>query len=140
MSKKDILSLGTEIEVELDQVQDRISGELAKKLSRNSSGIISDYKLTDGQEIGFIIKLIDGTKIWLFQNEVKLINRSSARVVKTILNNKEEKKKGNYSQSNLNISPSRDFQYNAKREKKIAYIMNPVNFSKWLIYSLKDVF
>ena len=65
-----LTKLGSRVKVDLDQVKDRISDTLIKKLSSDPRGTVMDYKMTDGGGIGLVIKLADGTNNWFFQNEI----------------------------------------------------------------------
>ena len=78
------------------------------------------YKITDGNDIGLIIKLNNGSSAWFFNDELKQIDSS-------LINNTFSNK------------PT------AKRRKAIIlktsvkYVLNPSNFIEWLISSLQDV-
>ncbi len=78
-----------------------------------------DYKITDGTDIGVILKLKTGQKIWLFKEEVKGFD-----------NELSIKKEQLYSTTN---------KRRAIPNKEISYIFNPINFLNWLISSLENV-
>ncbi|ABX08356.1 conserved hypothetical protein [Prochlorococcus marinus str. MIT 9211] len=63
--------IGSRIKVDLDQVRDRIPGKLIKKLTKDPSGTVLDYKMTDGGGVGVIVKLNDGSKRWFFEDEFR---------------------------------------------------------------------
>ena len=78
------------------------------------------YKITDGTDIGLIIKLNNGSSAWFFNNELNQIDSS---LISNTFSNKSIAKK------NKAII----------FKKGIKYVLNPNNFIKWLISSLRDV-
>ena len=122
----DLFQIGSEVSIDVNRIKDRIPEELFKKLQKDSSGVIIDYKITDGTDIGFFIKLDDESTHWFFNKEL----REYACKIKAIKTNK-----------NTNIKPNRIISYQyTEHSKELAYILNPLNFAKWLIYSSKDIF
>ncbi len=140
--KKEIISLGSEIEVRLEKIKDRLSQQLIQKISINKVGVVSDYKLTDGKGIGFIVRLNDGTETWFFPDEIKFL--SSQNQTASIKDRKYEgeminhSSKGNLAQINYKDNPKRI--KGVSKNKNFRYLLNPMSFTDWLIYSLKDVF
>ncbi len=71
MSQAATLSrIGSKVRIDLDLVKDRIPGTLAKKIKDNPRGTVIDYKMTDGQGIGLVIELGDGSTSWFFNEEI----------------------------------------------------------------------
>ena len=64
------LKIGTTVRILPKKVGDRLPGKLSKLLSEDSFGICLDYKITDGQGIGFVLEFSDGTRKWFFEEEV----------------------------------------------------------------------
>ncbi len=62
--------IGSTVRVDLEKVRDRIPSALIKQLTGNPRGKIVDYKMTDGQGIGFVLELSDGKTSWFFENEI----------------------------------------------------------------------
>ncbi len=62
--------IGSNVRVQVDQVRDRIPGELLQKLKENPRGKVVDYKMTDSNGIGLILELSDGTTSWFFPEEI----------------------------------------------------------------------
>ncbi len=62
--------IGAQVSVDVDQVKDRIPASLLKQLKENPRGRIADYKMTDGQGIGLVLELSDGTTSWFFGEEI----------------------------------------------------------------------
>ncbi len=137
---QDLIKLGAKVIVNTDLIKDRIPDELAKILSEEPVGILHDYKLTDGQGIGVVVTLRDGSKKWFFEDEIKtLANETIMSSESNVLLGRE---------SEFSIKPKKSSQeYFSFEERKywnndssISNILNPFNFFEWLIDSLKDVF
>ena len=56
-----ITKIGSRVKINLDEVKDRISGNLIKKISTDPRATVIDYKMTDGGGVGVVLKLADGT-------------------------------------------------------------------------------
>ena len=54
----------------LDQVRDRIPTSLLKLLNEDPRGTVRDYKMTDGQGIGLVLELSNGSTSWFFNDEI----------------------------------------------------------------------
>ena len=65
-----LTKIGARVKIDLDQVKDRISGNLIKTISSDPRATVMDYKMTDGGGVGVVLKLSDGTKNWFFDSEV----------------------------------------------------------------------
>ena len=64
-------SIGSKVRVDLDLIRDRIPSSLAQLLANDPRGTVKDYKMTDGQGIGLVLELCDGSKRWFFDEEIK---------------------------------------------------------------------
>ena len=140
--KKDFIAIGNQVEVELEKIQDRLSEKLERRISNNPTGLVFDYKLTDGQGIGFLVKLKDGTTTWFFQDEIKKIGSESQPVNFIESNNKKDQIKF-ASQKGTDLTTSQEVPFSitkTARDKDLFYLINPINFIDWLLYSLKDNF
>ncbi len=62
--------IGSNVTIQVDQVRDRIPGNLLKTIKANPRGRVIDYKMTDSNGIGLILELNDGTTSWFFQEEI----------------------------------------------------------------------
>ena len=78
------------------------------------------YKITDGTDIGLILKLNNGSSAWFFNDELNQIDSS---LISNTFSNESTTKKNKV----III------------KKSIKYVLNPNNFIKWLIRSLQDV-
>ncbi len=135
-----LIKIGSKVLIDPKRIKDRIPLDLNNILSENSSGIVLGHKMTDGQGIGVIIKLKNGSKCWFFQEELKTFEEGVEDNY-----NKDNNVKSVYSLKSTatsliapskNLIPIRD----PNKEKTILYLINPFNFIEWLFYSFKDVF
>ena len=63
-------SIGDRVLVDPRKVRDSIPDNLSIQLINDQVGTVLDYKMTDGQGIGVILELSDGTSSWFFEDEV----------------------------------------------------------------------
>ncbi len=71
MAKPETLTrIGAKIKINLDKVRDRIPNNLVELIAADPRGTVMDYKMTDGQGIGVVLKLNNGTKNWFFEDEI----------------------------------------------------------------------
>ena len=110
------------VKVELSKLEDRIPEDLFRKLSKSPTGKIVEYKMTDGQGVGVIILLNDGSYNWFFTEEICPCSEETkfSREINSFKNN-----------------PNSNFEYEQKTD--LLSMINPVNFFNWLIHSLSDV-
>ncbi|MBG0742364.1 MAG: DUF2862 domain-containing protein [Cylindrospermopsis raciborskii KL1] len=59
-------------EVKVFRLRDRVSSAIAEKLGK--VGIIEDYKITDGNGVGFVVKFQDKSTTWFFEDELKPVS------------------------------------------------------------------
>ncbi len=62
--------IGSKVRIDVDQVRDRIPGNLLQQLSENPRGTVVGYKMTDGGGVGLVLELSDGSTSWFFDEEV----------------------------------------------------------------------
>tara|TARA_A100001388_G_C28684707_1_gene458161 strand:+ start:522 stop:911 length:390 start_codon:yes stop_codon:yes gene_type:complete len=128
MSILDKAKIGTSVKVNLDSSKDRLNKETIDAINVSSIGVISDFRITDGKEIGVVLKLSNGKEQWFFENEINIIDDNGNIIEKNIISNED-----------LDLKP--EFLKALKYEKKnnINELLNPINFAIWLIASLKDI-
>ena len=129
MSILDKVQIGNKVLVNLELSKDRLSKEIIDEINISSTGIISDFKITDGKGIGVVLKLNNGKEQWFFENEIDIIDNNGNILDKDIDNNLNE---------NFFINIFNDLKYENK--SRIGDLLNPINFMVWLIVSLKDIF
>ncbi len=135
-----LIPVGSEVEVDLRRMTDRISVELYKDISKNPIGKVIDYKMTDGMSIGVVIKFANGSEKWFFEEELKQIKRVNiselSNAEQTLPINNENKNYSYLSSNNFNVKEYSKPKINSSNYLRL---LNPVTFFQWLIYSLKDV-
>ena len=118
----ELINIGSKVNIDLERIQDRIPERLAKIISQDSTATVIDYKMTDGTDIGFILKLSNGNINWFFKKELSPIdgNSSSDIIVQ---------RKGLVKKRTKYVNPSQN----------IFFALNPINFYQWTLASLKDL-
>ena len=128
MSILDKAKIGNSVKVNLDLSKDRLNKETIDAINVSSIGVISDFRITDGKEIGVVLKLSNGKEQWFFENEINIIDDNGNIIEKNIISNED-----------MDLKP--EFLKALKYENKnnINELLNPINFAIWLIASLKDI-
>ena len=128
MSILDKAKIGNLVKVNLDLSKDRLNKETIDAINVSSIGVISDFRITDGKEIGVVLKLSNGKEQWFFENEINIIDDNGNIIEKNIISNED-----------MYLKP--EFLKALKYENKnnINELLNPINFAIWLIASLKDI-
>ncbi len=62
--------VGSKAKIDLNRVRDRIPSRLTKLIKENPRGTVVNYKMTDGQGVGVVLELSDGSQSWFFDEEV----------------------------------------------------------------------
>ena len=119
-----LLEIGSLVKIDLASIKDRLPEELKQKIIKDSNAKVLDYKITDGTQIGFLLELQDGSKNWFFNNEITNGN-----------NIPESKNESKVSLSNYYFKNKPTYY-----GKSISYVLNPINFARWLRNSSKDIF
>jgi hypothetical protein len=55
--------------VRICRLRDRVSDEIATKLGK--VGVVTEFKMTDGNGIGAVVQFDDKTATWFFEDELK---------------------------------------------------------------------
>ena len=129
MTILDQAQIGSSVKVNLKESKDRINKEIIKDINTSSIATISDFRITDGQGIGVIVKFSNGKKQWFFENEINLLDKNGNEIEKDI-----DIIENNF----LIFELFEDLKYENKN--KISDLINPINFLIWLIVSFRDVF
>ena len=129
MSILDKAQIGNTVKVNIEQSKDRLDKEIIDTLKNSSMGIICDFRITDGKGIGVILKLSNGKEQWFFEDEINLLDENG-NVIKKEIDKNENK--------NMIFEIIENIKYENK--KNIPDLLNPFNFTTWLIVSLKDIF
>ena len=129
MSILDKAKIGNSVQVNLELSKDRLTKETIDAINVSSLGKISDFRITDGKGIGVVLKLSNGKEQWFFEDEIDLLDKNG----KVIKKNNDKKENSNFIFDFL-----RGLNYENKY--KVNELLNPINFSIWLIVSFKDIF
>jgi hypothetical protein len=62
------ISIGSKVRVL--RVRDRIPAAAVEALKADPTGIVRDYKMTDGTGVGVVVELAQGPTLWFFEDEV----------------------------------------------------------------------
>ena len=129
MSILDKVKIGNSVQVNLELSKDRLSKETIEAINISSLGKISDFRITDGKGIGVVLQLSNGKEQWFFEDEIDLLDENGFVIKKN--NGKKES-------SNFIFDFLRGLNYENKN--KVSELLNPINFSIWLVVSFKDIF
>ncbi len=130
MTILDKVQIGSSVQVNLELSKDRLSKETIEAINISSECTISDFKITDGKGIGVILKLSNGKEQWFFENEIEILD-DYGNVIEEVSEDNQE------NNNNLINQVLKNLIYQPKY--KTVDLINPINFIKWLIVSLKDV-
>ena len=126
MTILDKVQIGNTVRVNLGLSKDRLTKETIEAINISSECTIIDFKITDGKGIGVILNLSNGKNEWFFENEIQILDEEGNIV------EKQENEKDIILSSifkNLNYQP----------KLKLNELLNPINFIKWIIFSVKDI-
>lgn len=56
--------------VRITRVRDRIPADLVQTLQSDATGTVRDFKMTDGNGVGVVVELSDGSSGWFFDDEI----------------------------------------------------------------------
>ena len=128
-----LVEIDSYVQVDLSRLDfKRFSKATFISLQQDPFGKVVDYKMTDGRGIGLVLVFNDGSVNWFFDYEI----------VKSLDNNM------NYidesQDDNINPIANLPFISNISTPKRNVndyfYMLNPLNFISWVIYSMKDIF
>ena len=131
MTILDKVKIGNTVKVNLELSKDRLTKETIEAIKISSECTISDFKITDGKGIGVILNLSNGKNEWFFENEIQILDEKG-----NIIENEANKNK--ILENNLILNAVNNINYESKF--KSSELLNPINFTTWLIVSLKDIF
>ena len=129
MSILDKTKIGKSVRINLELSRDRITKEIIEAINVSSVGKIIDFRITDGQWIGVILKLSNGKEQWFFENEIDLLDENG-NIIKKFNDAKEN--------NNFIFDILRRLKYENK--DNVSELLNPINFFIWLVVSFKDIF
>ena len=125
-----LIPIGTKIQVDKSNIENLLQNKLLDKLPKIINGEIIDYKMTDGMDIGYVLRTEDNLKIWIFTTELNIKTKKEYNIDQT---NKYNNKKN----SAVMIGKYKNgFEINGNRSIKT--LSNPMNLIKWLLFTFKD--
>ena len=113
------------IDIDMSQLSDQLPERLINTLKKDRKGKFIDYKMTDGGGIGIIVELNDGSKNWFFGDELSAREKSISLDKIAIGKSNRLMNRSNFKEPDIN--------------SEIKELLNPMNFIKWLLYSVKDI-
>ena len=129
MSILDKAKIGNSVQINLGLSKDRLPKEVVNAINVSSVAKISDFRITDGKGIGVILQLSNGKEQWFFEDEIDLLDEN-----------------GNVIKRNNDKNETSNFIFNFfgglnyENKNKVSDLLNPINFSLWLVVSFKDIF
>ena len=129
MSILDKVKIGNSVQVNLELSKDRLTKETIDAINVSSLGKISDFRITDGKGIGVVLQLSNGKKQWFFEDEIDLLDENG-----NVIKKNNDKKENSF----FIFDFLRGINYENKN--KVSELLNPINFSLWLVVSFKDIF
>ena len=127
-----LIPIGSVIKIEKAKIENVLPKKILDDLPQKINVEVIDYKMTDGMDIGYVLKTENNLKIWIFNNE---LNEQTKREYKIESSNKPTNilTKGILSQIDK-------VEYDLNGNRSIKNLANPFNLISWLIVTLKDIF
>ena len=125
----DLVKIGSVVKVNVSLSKDRLSPKTIEAINYSSNCLVEDFRLTDGKGFGVVVKLSNGEIEWFFENEIEILD-SNGEIIPREQND-----------DNPLIFVKdliKKIEYQPKR--KVLELLNPLNFLKWLVFYLKDIF
>ena len=132
MKVNPLIPLGSKIKVDKSKIKVELQKKLLDDLPQMINGKVIDYKMTDGMGIGYVLITENNLKIWIFTNELNDQTKKEYQIEDT----------NDYtlllSKDLLSLLDKVNYEINGN--KNIKTLVNPINLTSWLIFTLKDIF
>ena len=132
MEVNPLIPIGTKIKVDKSKIENLIPTKFMDNLPQTINGEIVDYKMTDGQGIGYVLMTENNKQIWIFNTELNAHTRKEYKI--------EGNNKYYIQHSNNFLNEKYKINYEINGNRSIRKTANPINLIYWLIYTLKDIF
>tara|TARA_Y100001968_G_scaffold312678_1_gene336111 strand:+ start:234 stop:632 length:399 start_codon:yes stop_codon:yes gene_type:complete len=127
-----LIPVGSMITVDKSKIENVLPRKILDDLPQIINGEVIDYKMTDGMDIGYVLKTDKNLKIWIFNSE---LNEQTRREYKI----EDSRISTNFIIKYL-LSRIDKVEYDINGNRSIKIISNPFNLLSWLIFTLKDIF
>ena len=127
-----LIPVGSKITIEKSRIENLFQKELMVNLPQIINCEVIDYKITDGEGIGYILMTENNIKIWIFNSEINEETKKEYKINDT-----------DYSTTLITekfLSQLNNVEYDMNGNRSIKKIANPINIITWLIFTLKDIF
>ena len=135
------VQIGSSVQIKIDLAKKRLGEESIKAIEISSICQIIDFKITDGQGIGVILKLSNGKEEWFFEEEIDLFNEKGE-----IVENIEIEEEIDLLFEIFNFIKVVSWTLLAliipteyKLKSSMRSLLNPLNFLSWLLNAFKDI-
>ena len=132
MEVNPLIPIGEKIKVDKSKIENLLPNKLLDDLPKIINGEIIDYKMTDGMGIGYVLMTDNNQKIWIFNTELNQQTKNEYRL--------DDTNKFNNPNNNYLILGKFKVNYELNGNMSIKTIANPINLTKWFIFTLKDIF
>ena len=126
-----LIPIGTKIKIDKAKIESLANENFFENLPQMISGEIVDYKMTDGMDIGYVLKIENNQKVWIFSHELDDQTKKEYKInyfkTKTTTNTKD-------------IIGKIKINYEINGNRNIKTLANPINLITWIGYTLKDIF
>jgi hypothetical protein len=68
MSQAATINVGSRVRI--TRVRDRIPAEMIEALKADPTGTVTGFRTVDGQGIGVVVQLSNGSQVWFFDDEI----------------------------------------------------------------------
>ena len=127
-----LIPIGSSIKVEKSKIENVLPKKILDDLPQLINGNVIDYKMTDGMDIGYVLKTENNLKIWIFNNELNEQTKKEYKI-------KDTNESKNLITKQL-LSRIDKLEYELNGNRNIKKMANPINLISWLIFTLKDIF
>ena len=132
MEANPLIPIGEKIKVDKSKIENLLPNKLFDDLPQIIKGEVIDYKMTDGMGIGYVLMTENSQKIWIFNTELNEQTRKEYKI--------EDTNKYINSKNNDLLLGKYKVDYEINGNRSIKTIANPINLTKWFIFTLKDIF
>ncbi len=132
MEVNTLIPIGEKIKVDKSKIEKLLPNKLIDDLPQMINGVVVDYKMTDGMGIGYVLLTENNQKIWIFNTELNQQTKKKYSL--------DDTNKLNNPKNNDHILGRYKVNYEINGNRDIKTIVNPINLTKWFIFTLKDIF